>query len=253
MTDTMLILPDSHAHPDHPNDRAIWLGRLMVDLKPDVVINGGDQFDMSSLSSYDKGKRSFHGKSYQKDIEAGLDFHEKMWEPVFRQKKRLPYRVFLVGNHEQRVDRALDMSPELEGTIGYKNYDLGTYYDTVVHYDGQLPGIFEYEGILFAHFFPTGVSGRPISGENPAKMLMYKNKCSSIAFHTHILDFASQKTVKGQVFNTVVAGCYQDYESDWAGPVAQFWRSGVVVLRNVEKGNFDFQWISLESLKKEYQ
>lgn len=252
MSETILILPDSHAIPGHNNDRATWLGKLMVDIKPDVVINGGDQFDMPSLSSYDKGKRSFHGKSYKNDVEAGLDFHEKMWDPVLRQKKKLPYRVFLIGNHEQRVERALDMSPELEGTIGYKDYELDTFYDTVVDYDGQLPGIFEYRDILFAHFFPTGVSGRPIAGENPAKMLMNKNSCSSIAFHTHILDFASKRTVKGEVFNTLIAGCYLDYPSEWAGPVAQFWRSGVAVLRNVEKGNFDFQWISIESMRKEY-
>lgn len=252
MSKTFLIIPDCHATPNTSNDRAVWLGKLIVDIKPDVIINGGDLFDLSSLSSYDKGKRSFHGKSYKNDVEAGLDFHEKMWEPVLRQKKRRPESIFLIGNHEQRVDRALDMSPELEGTIGYRDFNLEHYYDIVVDYDGQLPGIIEHSGILFAHFFPTGVSGRPIAGENPAKMLMNKNSCSSIAFHTHILDFASKRTVKGEVFNTLIAGCYLDYPSEWAGPVAQFWRSGVAVLRNVEKGSFDFQWISIESMRKEY-
>ena len=252
MSERMLLIPDPHAVPYANNDRAEWLGKLIVDLKPDVVLNGGDLFDMQSLSSYDKGKRSFSGKTYKADIEAGLDFHEKMWEPVRRQKKKMPYRVFLIGNHEQRVDRALDLSPELQGTIGYADYHLEDYYDTVVPYDGQLPGIFEYENILFAHFFPTGVSGLPIGGNYPGRMLLTKNGCSSVQFHTHILDYNSHRTVKNEVRHGLVAGCYLDYQPDWTGPLARFWRSGVVVLDNLDDGDFDFRWISIDSIKKEY-
>lgn len=248
----MLLIPDSHAHPDHPNTRADWLSKLIIDLKPDVVVNGGDQWDFSSLSSYDKGKRSFHGRSYSKDLESGLEFQDRLWGPVKAQKKKLPYRVFLVGNHEQRIDRVLDMSPELEGTVGYDDLDLNTYYNEVVHYDGQLPGIWEYEGVLFAHFFPAGISGRPMGGESPARMLVNKNQTSCVAFHAHVLDYHTKRNIRGDVINGLVAGCYQDYVNDWSGPVGRFWRSGVAVLRDVSQGNFDFQWISIESLKKEY-
>lgn len=250
--DKILVVPDSHAHYEHSNRRADYLARLTIDLKPDIVINGGDQFDMPSLSSYDKGKRDFHGKSYAKDIEAGLEFHDRWWGPVKAQKKKLPRRIVLEGNHEQRVERALDLSPELVGTIGFKDYDFDHYYDEVVRYDGDLPGVIEVEGILFAHFFPTGISGRPMGGERPGHMLISKNNVSCIAFHSHTLDFATRRNVKGQVLNGLVAGCYQDYVNDWAGPIAKFWRAGVVVLHNVEDGNYDFQWISLETLENEY-
>lgn len=249
---TYLIIPDQHAHPDHSNERADYLAKLIIDLKPDVVVNMGDAADMSSLSSYDKHKRSFHGKSYAKDINAHLEFQERLWEPVRRTKKKLPYRVVLEGNHENRIERALDLSPELEGTIGFQDYDFDRYYDTVVRYEGGTPGIHSQDGLLFSHFFITGVSGRPIAGERPAHMLLAKVGQSCIQSHIHTFDYATRKTVSGRTLNGLVAGCYQDYINDWAGNIGQLWKAGVCVLHNVEDGNYDFQWISLEALKKAY-
>lgn len=207
---------------------------------------------MTSLSSYDKGKRSFQGKSYKADIDVGLEFHERMWAPMKAAKKKRPYRIVLEGNHEHRIEYALDLSPELADTIGFRDYAFDEYYDEVVRYEGGLPGILERDGILFAHFFPTGISGRPVGGERPAHMLLAKNNKSSVAFHSHTLDYATKRTLSNDVLNGLVAGCYHDHSPDWAGAVTRFWRPGVAYLRNVSNGNYDFQWISLESLKKEY-
>ena len=82
MSKTHLIIPDSHAHPDYNNNRYDWIGKLILDLKPDVLINIGDTADMPSLSAYDKGKASFHGRNYEKDINAHLDAQERMWGPI---------------------------------------------------------------------------------------------------------------------------------------------------------------------------
>jgi hypothetical protein len=175
-----------------------------------------------------------------------------MWSPVRATKKKMPYRVVLEGNHEHRVERALDLSPELAGTIGFSDYGFSDYYHDVIRYDGQLPGIFKSDGILFAHYFPTGISGRPMGGIAPARMLAQKNKISCVAAHSHTFDFFSERNISGQVLNCLVAGCYQDYINDWSGPVGQFWQAGVAVLRNVEDGSYDLQWISLNSLREAY-
>jgi len=108
MTKDILVVGDPHAHPDFPNDRADWLGQYIKETKPDVVVNMGDTFDMPSLSSYDKGKASFHGASYERDIDSGLNFLDRMWHPVKKSKKKLPHSVFLVGNHEQRKKKVLE-------------------------------------------------------------------------------------------------------------------------------------------------
>lgn len=249
---TYILIPDSHANPDHLNTRADYLSKLIIDIKPDVVVNMGDQFDMQSLSSYDKGKRAFQGRSYKKDVDSGLEFHDRVWGPVKATKKKLPYTVYLIGNHEERIDRALDLSPELEGTIGYKDLDLERYYDDVVHYSGSTPGVIELDGILFAHFYISGIMGRPTGGEHPAHMLLSKVKQSAVAGHSHLLDVCFQTTQVSKPWNGLITGCYLDYVPSWAGNQARLWKSGVSVLRNVDNGNFDFQWISLESLKQEY-
>ncbi|MGD9682625.1 MAG: metallophosphoesterase [Candidatus Obscuribacterales bacterium] len=252
MSKIILVIPDQHAHPDHNNDRADWLARLIIDIKPDIVVNGGDAADMPSLSDYDKGKRSFHGRSYKADLLAHLDFQDRLWSPVKATKKKMPYRIVLEGNHEHRVERVLDLSPELKGTVGFENFLFEDYYHEVVRYDGSLPGIFEAEGILFAHFYPTGISGRPLGGERPGHMLLAKNGHSSVAFHSHLLDFATRRTVSGKTLNGLVAGCYQDYINEWAGPVGKFWRAGVSILSNVSDGNFDYQFVSIETLRDVY-
>ena len=73
MSKVHLIFSDAHAHPDHDNKRAEWLGKLIMDLRPDVLVNLGDLADMPSLSSHDKGTKGFHGRSYKRDVDAALE------------------------------------------------------------------------------------------------------------------------------------------------------------------------------------
>lgn len=249
---TYLILPDQHAVAYHNNDRADWAAKLIIDIKPTVVVNMGDAIDLESLSTYDKGKRAFQGRSYKRDLDAHLEFQDRLWGPVRKTKKKMPHTVFLEGNHENRLERALDLSPELAGTIGFADLELDEHYDEVVRYDGGLPGIYRRDGILFAHYFPTGISGRPIGGERPAHMLLAKNGMSSIAAHSHTLDYATRRTVGDETQNGLVVGCYQDYINPWAGPLGKFWQAGIAILRNVENGAYDLQWISIEALRREY-
>jgi Calcineurin-like phosphoesterase len=247
-----LVIPDPHAHPNHNNDRADWIGQFIKDIKPDVVVNLGDAADMASLASYDKGKRAYHGKSYSKDIEAHLDFQERMWAPMYKTKKRLPRSIVLEGNHEQRVERALDLSPELQGTIGFRDYDFDYYYDDVVRYEGQTPGVIEVDGVLYAHYFTTGVMGRPSAGIHPAYALNVKQAMSSVQGHTHTLDFNVHVNGKGKKLMSLVAGCGFDYDSDWAGVVNRFYWRGVILLHDVEDGVYDPEMVSLARLKAAY-
>jgi hypothetical protein len=255
MPKDILVCPDVHAHPDHDNDRADWLGKFILDTKPDVVVNMGDTFDMPSLSSYDKGKASFHGASYERDINSGLDFLDRMWHPIKKSKKRQPHKVFLVGNHEARLTRVLEYQPELAGNrfgVSYSNYQLREYHNEVVHYEGQTPGIYSLEGINFAHFMVSGVAGRPIGGEHHASSLLAKNHCSCVVAHSHTLDFSVNTDLNGRRIMGLVSGVYQDYQNHWAGNMSRFWFPCVVYLRGAENGCYDPEVISLSRLRREY-
>lgn len=252
-----IVLPDPHAHPLYHNDRADWMGKLIAEIKPDLVVNMGDAADLPSLSTFDKGKSSFHGQRYGADIESHLDFQERLWKPMKKSKRKMPYRIILEGNHEHRIKRALEYDPHLASGgngfgISFKDLDFDKYYQEVYEYKGSTPSIATFDGVSYAHYFISGVMGRPIGGEHHAYSLLSKNYTSCTAAHSHTLDFATRTDTTGKKLMGLVCGVYQDYDSPWAGHVNDLWSRGCVIKRNVEDGVYDFQWISIESLKKEY-
>jgi len=116
---THLVIGDPHSTPKSPNDRFLWAGKFARDIKADVIICMGDFASMDSLSSYDKGKKSFEGRRYKKDIEHAHDALEKFNRGLLGngRKKNGQRRIMLLGNHEDRIDRAIDNTPELDGAI----------------------------------------------------------------------------------------------------------------------------------------
>jgi hypothetical protein len=250
---THVIIPDSHAHPSHHNKRYEWLGKLIYDIKPDVVIDIGDFSDVPSLCSYDKGKGSFQDRRYQDDVNCTVDAQEKLWYPYRRGKKRLPRRVKLIGNHEYRVERAIESNKVLlDGTISMKDFQFDRYWDDVVEYDGETPGIIFIDGVAYAHYFTSGVSGRPIGGDNVAAALLGKKFHSCTQGHSHLTDLAYRSDIKGKRMMGLICGCLVDFRQSFAGQSNDDWVKGVWIKHNVSGGVYDPEFISLERLKREY-
>ncbi len=252
MSKTIIFATDPHAHFKHNNKRAEYLGALINDVKPDVVVIGGDVWDMPSLSSYDKGRKSFQGRTYKADIDAGLDWTDRLFSTVRRAKKKQPRWVFLEGNHENRIKRAVDIQPELDGTISFSDLQLDDYYDDVVEYIGGTPGVIKIEECSFAHYFVSGVMGRPISGEHPAYSLISKQYGSCSAGHIHTADYAIRTSSSGRKLHGLLGGCFFDYNSDWAGESNRLYWRGVTIKRGVDNGNYDPEFVSIQRLKKTY-
>lgn len=248
-----LIIPDSHAHPDFHNRRYTWLGRLIVDLKPDKVISIGDWADMPSLCSYDKGTKGYEGRRYKKDIDAAIDAQVKMFAPIKAAKKKRPEFIMLEGNHEHRIDRAISAdAAHLDGIISQDDLmyeDFGWEY---VRYNGSTPSIKVVDGIAYAHFFTSGIMNRPIGGLHPAASLLTKQYMSCVQGHTHTTDYSVRTRADGKMMHGLICGVYQDYFADFAGEANNLWWKGVVVLNNVQDGSFDPQWIGMDTIRKEY-
>ncbi|MCR4307643.1 MAG: hypothetical protein NUV80_03710, partial [Candidatus Berkelbacteria bacterium] len=146
-------------------------GRYIVDKKPDIVVCLGDFWDMPSLSSYEKpGSKSFEGRRYKDDVETGNIAMKLLLTPLnefndtrsrYKEKKYSPRMVFLMGNHEERIKRAINANPaHLEGIIGYGDLALDGW---EVH---EYQEIVEIEGILFSHNFvnPYSLTKNVLSG-----------------------------------------------------------------------------------------
>lgn len=207
---------------------------------------------MPSLSDIDKGKKTFQGRTYRADVDAHLDFNERLWGIVRATKRRLPKRVFLVGNHEHRISKLVNAAPELEGTISLDDLELNRYYDEIVDYNGNTPGIYHSAGIDFSHYCVSGVMGKSIGGERTGYALLTKRFRSTVVGHGHLLDYCVRTSGDGRKLHGLSVGCYQDYNSSWAGDVNSLWWRGICILNDSDQGQFNLETISLESMKKAY-
>ena len=242
---THLVIGDPHCNPKASNDRFLWAGKLARDLKPDTIICMGDFSSLDSLSSYDKGKKSFEGRRYKKDIDHAHDALEKFNKGLNGRRSR---KVMLLGNHEDRIDRIVDETPELDGTISTKDLKFKEFGWEVIAYQEPVA----IDGIHYCHNYPTGIMGKPISGDNIARSLLLKNKVSSTVGHCHLFDYSMCTIPTGRKVIGLSAGCYLHHKEDYAKNTQRLWWSGLIVKRNVKQGEYDIETVEYNSVKRRY-
>ena len=249
-----LVIPDTQCKPNQSIEHLRWAGEYAADKKPDVIVHLGDHWDMPSLSSYDVGKKSFEGRRYTDDIESGHIGMNAFMQPIWEEQRRLrtnrkkvwnPRMVFLIGNHEQRMMRAVENDSKLEGLISYDDLDLDNYGWEV--YDFLEPAIID--GIAYSHYFCSGVMGRPVTN---AKLLLQKKMMSCIQGHVQDRDIAYARRGDGSSITGLFAGIFYDHDEGYLNPQTNGSWSGVWMLHEVNDGSFDELPVSLNYLRKKY-
>ena len=258
MSKTHLVIPDSHAKPGVSNERYDWLGRFILDVKPDVVVNLGDMADMYSLNEYEKGTKGFiTTANYKADVDAVIDAQERLWEPTnkynkgkSRAKKRgyYPLTYQLIGNHENRILRALKYNPHLEGTISMEDLRYGEYNGKVVPYLTKVV----IDGIVYCHCIQSGNSSMMMGGRHQANSMLMQEHVSVTVGHSHKKDYKENVNGYGKRIHGLVAGCYFEHNESYASQSNDSWWRGVVLKRGVEDGDYEPQFIKLDDLKREY-
>lgn len=252
-----LVIGDCHVKHDQDLTRFSLLGKLIVDEKPDKIICLGDFADMESLCTYDKGTKGFEGRRYNKDVAAVRHAQRILFQPLHdynnkradqHKKKYNPELHMCLGNHEHRIERAINAEPILDGTIGYQDLWYKEY-GWEVH---DFLDILELDGVHYSHYLVSGVMGRPIGGLNHANALLRNQHKSCTVGHSHTLDFAVQPTASNRPIMGLSAGCFLDHKEAYAGPANYYWWRGVVLKRHVIDGVYDPQFLSLFSLKERY-
>ena len=126
------IIPDCQVKDGVDLSYLTWVGKYLAEKKPDVIVQIGDFSDMPSLSSYDVGRKSFEGRRYKTDIDVTHKAMDALLAPIkehndrAKRNKERQYRprmVLTLGNHEERISRAVEGDPKLDGTISLS--DLG--------------------------------------------------------------------------------------------------------------------------------
>jgi hypothetical protein len=246
----ILVLPDVQAKPGVDFSYLRRIGMYMVEKKPDIVICGGDFADFPSLSSYDKGKRAFEGRRYKRDVEAAQFAMQAFLGPLTEYNKtaKKPYQPrmeLFLGNHENRVNRATNDDPMLEGMLSVGDLAYEEYGWTV----SPFLEVKVVEGIAFSHYFTSGVMGRPVT---TAQALLTKKHQSCIAFHQQGLQIATGHRADGTLLTAVIAGSCYEHAEDYLGPQGNnHWR-GFLMLNDVREGAFDLMPVSLSYINGKY-
>lgn len=247
-----LVIPDTQVKDGQDFAYLERIGKYIVEKRPDVIIHLGDFADMESLSSYDVGKKSFEGRRYTKDIKAAQEAMSVLLGPLQEynrtakeQKKKQyhPRKVMLLGNHENRINRAINDDPKLEGLISYQDLP---YQDWEVH--DFLKPVF-IDGIAYSHYFPTGVLGRPAT---TASAMVSKLHMSCIAGHQQGKQVAYGKRPDGSTITCIIAGSCYEHDEDYLGPQGNNHFRGILLAHRVKDGCFDECFISLDYLKERY-
>ena len=221
------------------------VGQFLAEKQPEVIILGGDFSDMPSLSSYDKGKASFEGRRYQKDVDATKRAMEAFMEPIRKARGYKPRLVLTLGNHEARITRAAEEQPELEGLISIDDLEYESFGWEVIPFLKPI----SINGIMYCHYFTSGVMGRPITS---AAALLAKKHMSCVAFHQQGKQIAYSTRADGSTITGMIIGSCYNHSENYLGPQGnRHWR-GFAMLHDVHNGSCDEMFISLPYLKRRY-
>ena len=250
----ILVIPDCQVKEGVPLEHLSWAGKAICEFRPDVVVNIGDFADMPSLSTHDvKGSKYFEGLRYKKDVDVVKSAMQLMLKPLreLQTKQKLnkdkvykPRVVMLLGNHENRIDRAINNNPTLEGLISTKDLEYAK--DWEVH--EFLRPVF-ISGVGFNHYWPVGAMGRPASSSGA---ILSKLHMSCIAGHQQGKQVAYGKRADGKPICAIIAGSYYLHDESYMDQLSnKHWR-GLLVMNEVEDGHFDEMFLSIEYLGRKY-
>jgi hypothetical protein len=254
-----LIIPDCQVHEGVNTNHLTHIGKYIVEKKPSVVVCLGDFADMPCLSSYDKGTKSFEGRRYWKDIKSARDAMDKLLKPIRehnltlkrgKRKQYTPRMVMLLGNHENRINRAIDADAILEDTIstedlGYEEngWEVHKFLETV-----------DIDGVLYSHFFPRSANGRVLQNRRgaPSAVTQVRREMQSCTSgHLQGISFDVYQTGNRRLYGLIAGSCYT-HEEDYLSPQGTAYWRGIVMKHEVQNGQYDPMFVSLDYLKRRY-
>lgn len=255
MSKKILIVADTQCKPGIDLSYMRRIGQYAAEKRPDVIVHIGDHYDFESLSSYDKGKKSFEGRRLKADIEAGDLGMDMFMNPIrnlqnqqrhFKKKVYNPRLVFCTGNHEDRFDRLSNDMPELDGFVGVDTLNIERHGWEVHPYLKPV----EIDGIFFVHYLANPFTGRPYAGTALNQLKTIGR--SFVVGHKQTLDVAIRPTIDGKMQVGIVNGAAYEHDELYKGFQGNNHFRGITMLHEVKDGFGLPMFISLDYLKEKY-
>lgn len=242
------IIPDTQVKPGVDITYLEAIAKHIAFEKPKTIIMMGDWFDMPSLSSYDKGKKSCENQHYLEDIQAGQDAMDYFFSEVkkhWKAYKKKAAWIMLKGNHEYRIKRAWEYGDaNMRYLTTHFKPDYKEWSKVVPFMD-----IYKAAGVCFSHYFANDNNGRPVGS---ARLILNKKHRSCVAGHQQGFDYCEQLTADKKIIHGVIAGSCYLHDEEYKTPQANTHFRGTLILRNVRDGMFDINRYSLKPLMEKY-
>lgn len=216
---TIIVFSDAHVVPHEDlSISAQALLEILKELKPQIVVNGGDIFDFASISKHDKlgWDNQF---TVKEELEAGMDLLEQV-------AKVTPgaLHIAIEGNHDTRFNKFLSKHiPQFKGVPGFNFTD-------------HLPKEWRYamsilinNNTIFLHGWHGGV--------HCAFNNVIKSGISIVTGHTHTLDIKPFTDYNGTRFG-ISTGTLATIQNNklfaYTNASPLNWQAGFVVLTYID-------------------
>jgi len=237
------VIPDTQVREGVPTDHMTWIGKYVAEKASpgDVLVHLGDHWDFPSLSSHDSPvKKAVELRQWKKDVDSGnaaLALLDKELAGLKIEKH------LLRGNHEHRLQRTLDDLPWLEGVL---TFDALLSPGWHVH---PFKEVVEIDGLLYSHYFYNPRTGYPWGGQ--VSTILKNVGRSFVQGHRQGLEVGLHQLPTGGRRRGIVAGSAYQHSEDYLGPQGDHWR-GMLMLTEVQDGDFDLVECSLDYLRRKY-
>lgn len=242
---------DLHDAPDVPSARFKWLGRYVAEIQPDIFYDIGDSITLNSCAAMVPNE-TVAGKLKPSFMEDMASAHEA-WN-VFDAECPVdggPERRKTRGNHEHRLYKFEDRTPEVAGMMQFE-------YQRVLDRHGftetEYGEISFCGGVGFVHV-PLNIMGRPYGGKNVEPRVANDALFDIVFGHSHRKNhFRSAKIGNNQHINVVNLGCGlpEGYVEDYAKMATTGWWWGTHKL-TIQDGHIQsVEAVTMKELERRY-
>ena len=252
-----LVVGDAHVTNDQDLSRFKLLSNLIIREKPDNIVIIGDFLSLNSLSAWDADKRKImEGQRYAKEIQAGNDALNYMFEGVLeynsrmtmqKHKRYLPNVYYTEGNHENRLTRYFDKNPIFEGHVSIEK-DLWLHERGIEYVPYSV--LKEVDGVSYVHIPHNGF--KAISGAHILYKVANLYALNVVFGHTHKLEYMHRQIIGVGKCNYLNVGSFMsdDVEHYMAHNIENYFK-GVVIVDNTD-GVFQFTTFPMNYMEVKY-
>ena len=250
----IIVIADTQVDNQSPTEHLEALSRYIWHHKPEHIVHIGDHWDFPSLSTY-ASQLEAEGRRLHDDLEGGFAAFKLIMGETHKRNKRSkvayePKLNFIMGNHENRLNRFIASHPVLAGMdafnldafIAGQGWEVNQYLDPLWVDD-----------ICFIHFMPNPESSRAVGGGIENKLNKFPH--SFVHGHQQKYQYGRRQNLQGKPHFGVCAGSFYMHDEGYRGANNTEIR-GFVHLKEYENRygfvDHDVEFVSLERLIEQY-